>query len=164
MKETGNLPFEQAAKVRLAKELLPPPPPPHVLDFTGPLSPFSRHTHCSNLENTLSAICRTLIRSSTFRCETHRLDMPANAVAHAASMSPLPSADAQDLLIVQDVMDTLDQIPPELTRVHSDLNELGAVLYCRYSLTFNCLPFSVPAIMPGNAMRAKLKHRMQRPS
>lgn len=26
-------------------------------------------------------------------------------------------------------MDTLDQIPPELTRVHSDLNELGAVLY-----------------------------------
>jgi len=28
MKETGNLPFEQAAKVRLAKELLPPPLPP----------------------------------------------------------------------------------------------------------------------------------------
>lgn len=27
-------------------------------------------------------------------------------------------------------MDTIDQIPVELTRVHSDLNELGAVLYC----------------------------------
>lgn len=68
--------------------------------------------------------------------------MPANAVAHAASMSPLPSADAQDLLIVQDVMDTLDQIPPELTRVHSDLNELGAVLYCRY------FPhFQLPAVL-----------------
>lgn len=30
-------------------------------------------------------------------------------------------------------MDTLDQIPPELTRVHSDLNELGAVLYCKWT-------------------------------
>lgn len=31
-------------------------------------------------------------------------------------------------------MDTMDQLPPELTRVHSDLNELGAVLYCKFSL------------------------------
>jgi inhibitor of growth protein 3 len=29
-------------------------------------------------------------------------------------------------------MDTLDQIPSELTKVHSDLNELGAVLYCEW--------------------------------
>ncbi|WVQ93785.1 hypothetical protein IAU59_000863 [Kwoniella sp. CBS 9459] len=54
------------------------------------------------------------------------------AAPGAASPSPPPSAatnDAQDLLIIQDIMDTLDQIPPELTRVYSDLNELGAVLY-----------------------------------
>lgn len=44
---------------------------------------------------------------------------------------PPPTNDAQDLLVIQDIMDTLDQIPPELTRVHSDLNELGAVLYCK---------------------------------
>ncbi|OCF36164.1 hypothetical protein I316_02036 [Kwoniella heveanensis BCC8398] len=55
-----------------------------------------------------------------------------SVVAPAASLSPPPPAtanDAQDLLIIQDIMDTLDQIPPELTRVYSDLNELGAVLY-----------------------------------
>jgi inhibitor of growth protein 3 len=46
------------------------------------------------------------------------------------SASPVPENDAHDLLVIQDFMDTLDQIPPELTRVHSDLNELGAVLYC----------------------------------
>ena len=58
---------------------------------------------------------------------------PKAALQHATSVSPPPlppSRDAQDLLIVQDIMDTMDQIPPELTRVHSDLNELGAVLYC----------------------------------
>lgn len=37
--------------------------------------------------------------------------------------------EAQDMLVIQDLMDTLDQLPPELTRVYSDLNELGAVLY-----------------------------------
>ncbi|KIR30116.1 hypothetical protein I307_00193 [Cryptococcus deuterogattii 99/473] len=42
---------------------------------------------------------------------------------------PPPTNDPHDLLVIQDIMDTLDQIPPELTRVHSDLNELGAVLY-----------------------------------
>lgn len=40
------------------------------------------------------------------------------------------ASDAKDLLIIHDIADTLDQIPFELTKVHSDLNELGAVLYC----------------------------------
>lgn len=44
---------------------------------------------------------------------------------------PAPHNDANDILIIQDLMDTIDQIPIELTRVHSDLNELGAVLYCK---------------------------------
>lgn len=46
--------------------------------------------------------------------------------------APAPPAvnDANDILVIQDFMDTIDQIPVELTRVHSDLNELGAVLYC----------------------------------
>ena len=34
------------------------------------------------------------------------------------------------MLILQDLMDTLEQMPTEMTRVHADLNELGAVLYC----------------------------------
>ncbi|ORX34705.1 hypothetical protein BD324DRAFT_634571 [Kockovaella imperatae] len=60
--------------------------------------------------------------------------MPPRVIPPQASMSPAPMEniapnDAQDILVIQDVMDTLDQIPPELTRVHSDLNELGAVLY-----------------------------------
>lgn len=46
------------------------------------------------------------------------------------SPGPAPTDDAQDMLVIQDLMDTLDQLPPELTRVYSDLNELGAVLYC----------------------------------
>ncbi|WVF66146.1 hypothetical protein IAT40_000886 [Kwoniella sp. CBS 6097] len=56
---------------------------------------------------------------------------PKTLVFPPGSPSPPPPTnnDAQDLLIVQDIMDTLDQIPPELTRVYSDLNELGAVLY-----------------------------------
>jgi len=57
---------------------------------------------------------------------------PRYAVAPEASPSPPPENDAQDILVIQDIMDTLDQIPPELTRVHSDLNELGAVLYCEF--------------------------------
>jgi inhibitor of growth protein 3 len=44
--------------------------------------------------------------------------------------APPSVSDASDILIIQDFMDTVDQIPVELTRVHSDLNELGAVLYC----------------------------------
>ena len=58
---------------------------------------------------------------------------PRIALPHSVSPPPIDSLspnDAQDILVVQDIMDTLDQIPPELTRVHSDLNELGAVLYC----------------------------------
>ena len=55
---------------------------------------------------------------------------PRYAVVSEPSPSPPPENDAQDILVIQDIMDTLDQIPPELTRVHSDLNELGAVLYC----------------------------------
>ncbi|OCF73459.1 hypothetical protein I204_05300 [Kwoniella mangroviensis CBS 8886] len=51
-------------------------------------------------------------------------------IAPPSPSPPPPTAnDAQDILIIQDIMDTLDQIPPELTRVYSDLNELGAVLY-----------------------------------
>ncbi|WWC58261.1 uncharacterized protein I303_100799 [Kwoniella dejecticola CBS 10117] len=51
-------------------------------------------------------------------------------VAPPSPSPPPPTADdAQDILIISDIMDTLDQIPPELTRVFSDLNELGAVLY-----------------------------------
>ena len=49
-----------------------------------------------------------------------------------AEPSPELENDTQDILVIQDIMDTLDQIPPELTRVHSDLNELGAVLYCAW--------------------------------
>ena len=54
---------------------------------------------------------------------------PRFANAQEQSASPTPETDLQDILDIQDIMDTLDQIPPELTRVHSDLNELGAVLY-----------------------------------
>ncbi|WVW81932.1 hypothetical protein I302_103935 [Kwoniella bestiolae CBS 10118] len=51
-------------------------------------------------------------------------------IAPPSPSPPPPTAnDAQDILVIQDIMDTLDQIPPELTRVYSDLNELGAVLY-----------------------------------
>ena len=47
-----------------------------------------------------------------------------------ASPSPTPTPDdSKDFLVIQDFVDTLDQIPNELTHVHSDLNELGAVLY-----------------------------------
>lgn len=63
--------------------------------------------------------------------------MPPKAAAVVArSPSPTPPPpqpqknDANDILVIQDLMDTIDQIPIELTRVHSDLNELGAVLYC----------------------------------
>lgn len=74
--------------------------------------------------------------------------MPPKAsapVIHAApSPSPPPQSgsggnDAQDLLIIQDFMDTLDQIPSELTKVHSDLNELGAVLYCEWARVLGTL-------------------------
>ena len=59
--------------------------------------------------------------------------MPPRINPSQRSLSPPTSSvpnDVQDILVLQDMMDTLDQIPPELTRVHSDLNELGAVLYC----------------------------------
>lgn len=63
---------------------------------------------------------------------------PKAAVIHQQPASPTPppppSNDAQDLLVIQDLMDSMDQIPAELTRVHSDLNELGAVLYCESEL------------------------------
>jgi len=69
--------------------------------------------------------------------------MPPRApVIIAPSPSPppfQPTNDTQDILIIQDIMDTLDQIPNELTRVHSDLNELGAVLYCKPFFRFPLL-------------------------
>ncbi|WWC85940.1 uncharacterized protein L201_000810 [Kwoniella dendrophila CBS 6074] len=59
--------------------------------------------------------------------------MPPKMAPVQAPPSPSPppptANDAQDILVIQDIMDTLDQIPPEITRVYSDLNELGAVLY-----------------------------------
>lgn len=62
--------------------------------------------------------------------------MPPKAAATMASPSPPPTAttpnEVQDILIIADLADTLDQIPNELTRVHSDLNELAAVLYCEF--------------------------------
>ena len=65
--------------------------------------------------------------------------MPPKA-ATVASPSPPPTTpnDAQDILIIADLADTLDQIPNELTRVHSDLNELAAVLYCELALSTTC--------------------------
>lgn len=45
-------------------------------------------------------------------------------------------------------MDTLDQIPPELTRVHSDLNELGAVLYCK-RISFTAFSLGAKADLAG---------------
>lgn len=53
---------------------------------------------------------------------------PAPVAASPPPPEPKPN-DASDILVIQDLMDTIDQIPIELTRVHSDLNELGAVLY-----------------------------------
>ncbi|BEI84687.1 hypothetical protein CcaverHIS002_0500880 [Cutaneotrichosporon cavernicola] len=53
---------------------------------------------------------------------------PAPVAASPPPPDPKPN-DANDILLIQDLMDTIDQIPIELTRVHSDLNELGAVLY-----------------------------------
>ncbi|WVQ80285.1 hypothetical protein IAT38_002390 [Cryptococcus sp. DSM 104549] len=52
-----------------------------------------------------------------------------SAVQPPSPSPPPPTNDAQDLLVIQDLMDTLDQIPIEITKVHGDLNELGAVLY-----------------------------------
>lgn len=53
-------------------------------------------------------------------------------ISSVASPSPPPApvTDTHDILIIADMADALDQIPNELTRVHSDLNELAAVLYC----------------------------------
>ncbi|RXK37170.1 hypothetical protein M231_05539 [Tremella mesenterica] len=58
--------------------------------------------------------------------------MPPKQIIVPPSPTPPPTVSADephDLLIIQDMVDTFEQIPPELTRVHSDLNELGAVLY-----------------------------------
>ena len=64
---------------------------------------------------------------------------PKLPIVHAPSPSPPlgPTInEAHDLLIIQDMVDTFEQVPPELTRVHSDLNELGAVLYGTSRLEF----------------------------
>lgn len=57
--------------------------------------------------------------------------MPPKSAAVVASPSPPPASpnDTQDILVIADMIDTFDQLPSELTRVHSDLNELAAVLY-----------------------------------
>ena len=56
--------------------------------------------------------------------------MPPKLPAAAAVPPDEEEVKAQDMLILQDLMDTLEQMPTEMTRVHADLNELGAVLYC----------------------------------
>lgn len=57
---------------------------------------------------------------------------PATPTPPPAGAGAAPSKDdTNDILVLQDFMDTIDQIPVEMTRVHSDLNELGAVLYCK---------------------------------
>lgn len=56
---------------------------------------------------------------------------PKGVVVASPSPPPLPPNDVQDLLVIADMVDTLDHVPAEVTRVHSDLNELSAVLYCK---------------------------------
>jgi inhibitor of growth protein 3 len=57
---------------------------------------------------------------------------PKGAVVASPSPAPMPPNDVQDLLVIADMVDTFDQLPTEITRVHSDLNELSAVLYGEY--------------------------------
>lgn len=71
--------------------------------------------------------------------------MPPRTYAVPEDFTPPPAigSDTQDLLVIQDLMDTLDQLPMEITKVHSDLNELGAVLYCQscpHQLAFPAFP------------------------
>lgn len=62
---------------------------------------------------------------------------PATPTPPPAGAGAAPSKDdTNDILVLQDFMDTIDQIPVEMTRVHSDLNELGAVLYCKSIIAF----------------------------
>jgi len=56
---------------------------------------------------------------------------PKGVVVASPSPPPMPPNDVQDLLVIADMVDTLDHVPAEVTRVHSDLNELSAVLYCK---------------------------------
>jgi inhibitor of growth protein 3 len=59
---------------------------------------------------------------------------PKGVVVASPSPPPMPPNDVQDLLVIADMVDTFDHLPAEVTRVHSDLNELSAVLYCKLSL------------------------------
>jgi inhibitor of growth protein 3 len=61
---------------------------------------------------------------------------PKGVVVASPSPPPMPPNDVQDLLVIADMVDTLDHVPAEVTRVHSDLNELSAVLYCKLSQNF----------------------------
>jgi inhibitor of growth protein 3 len=56
---------------------------------------------------------------------------PKGVVVASPSPPPMPPNDVQDLLVIADMVDTFDHLPAEVTRVHSDLNELSAVLYCK---------------------------------
>lgn len=63
---------------------------------------------------------------------------PATPTPPPAGAGAAPSKDdTADILVLQDFMDTIDQIPVEMTRVHSDLNELGAVLYCEFRASYS---------------------------
>jgi len=55
---------------------------------------------------------------------------PKGVVVASPTPPPMPANDVHDLLVIADMVDTFDQLPAEITRVHSDLNELSAVLYC----------------------------------
>lgn len=53
-----------------------------------------------------------------------------------------------------DMADTLDQIPNELTRVHSDLNELAAVLYGKLFLSWRLENIELTIKPPSSLWRA----------
>jgi hypothetical protein len=72
------------------------------------------------------------------------------------SPPPMPPNDVQDLLVIADMVDTLDHVPAEVTRVHSDLNELSAVLYCK--LSQKCLGREADHLSDAGHAREQAKH------
>lgn len=60
---------------------------------------------------------------------------PKIPIIRQQSASPVttgPALVAEDILVVQDIVDTLDAMPGELTRALGDLRELDAVLTGEY--------------------------------
>lgn len=58
--------------------------------------------------------------------------------------APGPSQVPNDLLVIQDIVDTLDAMPGELTRALGDLRELDAVLTGKLDQLFPILPVIPP--------------------